>query len=151
MPQSLAQIYIHIVFATKHRYPFLKDKTIRKELHTYIGGLCNHLDCQSIIVGGYIDHEHILCRFSRSITIAKLVGEVKRNSSKWIKTKGNAFTKFVWQNGYGVFSVGRSEIDRVKTYIENQEQHHKNRNFQDEYRAFLDEYNIEYDERYVWD
>ena len=151
MPQSLAQVIIHIVFSTKNRDPFLSDDDIRKEMHSYLGGTCNNLDCQVIVIGGVSDHVHILLKFSRNISIAKLVGEIKRSSSKWIKTKGGMLTKFSWQNGYGVFSVGRSEIERVKSYILNQEEHHRKRSFQDEYRKFLREYEIEYDEKYVWD
>ena len=151
MPQSLAQVIIHIVFSTKNRDPFLSDDDIRKEMHSYLGGTCNNLDCPVIVIGGVSDHVHIILKFSRNISIAKLVGEIKRSSSKWIKTKGGMLTKFSWQNGYGVFSVGRSEIERVKSYILNQEEHHRKRSFQDEYRKFLREYEIEYDEKYVWD
>ena len=151
MPQSLAQVIIHIAFSTRNRAPFLSDTDIRKEMHSYLGGTCNNFDCPVIIVGGASDHVHILLKISRNISIAKLVGEIKRSSSKWIKTKGRMLTKFFWQNGYGVFSVGRSEIERVKNYILNQDEHHKKRSFQDEYRKFLKDYEIEFDEKYVWD
>ncbi|MDP2886247.1 MAG: IS200/IS605 family transposase [Ignavibacteria bacterium] len=151
MPQSLAKVLIHIVFSTKHRYPFLTDKNIRSEMHAYLGGTCNELDCPVLTVGGVADHVHILCILSRNVSIAKLVGDVKRGSSKWIKTKGRRLTKFAWQNGYGAFSVGQSEVERVKAYIGGQEEHHRKRTFQDEYRSFLKDYGVEYDERYVWD
>jgi putative transposase len=151
MPQSLAKVLVHPVFSTKNRYPFLADKEIRDEVHAYLGGTCNELDCPVLKVGGVADHVHILCAPSRSISIAKLVGEVKRASSKWMKTKGKMLTKFAWQNGYGAFSVGQAEFERVRAYIAGQEEHHKKKIFQDEYRAFLKEYDIEYDERYVWD
>jgi putative transposase len=151
MPQSLAKVILHIVFSTKNRFPFLSDKTVRNELHAYIGGTCNNLDCQVIIVGGVEDHIHILCSLSRNISIAKLVGDMKRSSSKWIKTKGGIVTKFAWQNGYGVFSVDQHDVERVRAYIADQEEHHREKIFQDEYRNFLNEYKIEYDERYVWD
>jgi putative transposase len=151
MPQSLAKVLVHLVFSTKNRYPFLADKEIRDEVHAYLGGTCNELDCPVLKVGGVADHVHILCALSRSISIAKLVGEVKRASSKWMKTKGKMLTKFAWQNGYGAFSVGQAEFERVRAYIAGQEEHHKKKTFQDEYRAFLKEYDIEYDERYVWD
>jgi putative transposase len=84
-------------------------------------------------------------------SIADLVGDIRRSSSKWVKTKGRMLTKFAWQNGYGVFSVGGSEVERVKAYIEGQEQHHGKKTFEDEYRSFLKDYGVEYDERYVWD
>jgi len=120
-------------------------------MHAYLGGTCNELQCPVLIVGGVADHVHILCGLSRNMSIAKLVGDVKRGSSKWIKTKGRMLTKFAWQNGYGVFSVGQTEVERVREYIAGQEEHHRRKTFQDEYRSFLKEYGIDYDERYVWD
>lgn len=151
MPQSLAKVYVHIVFSTKCRYPFLSDKNIRGEMHAYLGGTCNELDCPVLTVGGAADHIHVLCRLTRNLSIAKVICDLKRSSSKWVKTKGALLAKFSWQNGYGVFSVGQSEVERVRTYIEGQEEHHRKRIFQDEFRSFLKDYGVEYDERYVWD
>lgn len=118
MPQSLARIVVHIVFSTKYRYPYLVDKSIRNEMHAYIGGTCNELQCPVLTVGGVADHAHILFVLSRSLSIAKVVCDIKRGSSKWIKTKGGMLTKFAWQNGYAVFSVGQADVDRVRKYIE---------------------------------
>lgn len=151
MPQSLAKVFIHIVFSTKTRSPFLSDRNVREEMHAYLGGTCNNLECPVLTVGGVADHVHILCALSRNLSIAKVVGDIKRGSSKWIKTKGRMLTKFAWQNGYGVFSVGQSEVERVRQYIVGQEDHHRKKTFQDEYRSFLKEYGVEYDDRYVWD
>jgi len=151
MPQSLARVLVHIVFSTKNRYPFLSDKDIRGEMHAYIGGTCNEIECPVLTVGGVADHVHVLCALSRNLSIAKVVGDIKRGSSKWIKTKGRMLTKFAWQNGYGVFSVGQSEVERARQYIVGQEDHHRKKTFQDEYRSFLKEYGVEYDDRYVWD
>ena len=151
MPQSLAKILVHIVFSTKHRYPFLSDKTIRKEMHAYIGGTCKALESPVLIVGGSADHAHILCSLSRNYSIAKVVGELKRSSSKWVKQKGHMLKKFAWQNGYGVFSVSQSQVDRVRQYIAGQEEHHRKQTFQDEFRAFLKKHEVKFDERYVWD
>jgi len=151
MPQSLAKVLVHIIFSTKSRFPFLSDITIRSEMHAYLGGTCNNLESPVIIVGGISEHVHILCRLSRSISIAKLIGELKRESSKWIKTKGGILTKFSWQNGYGIFSVSESNVEQVREYILNQEKHHRKKNFQDEYRTFLNKYRVEYNEKYVWD
>jgi len=151
MPQSLARVLVHIVFSTKNRQPFLADREIRHEMHAYLGGTCNELQCSVLTVGGAADHVHVLCALSRKLTIAKVVGDIKRGSSKWIKTEGRMLTKFAWQNGYGVFSVGQSEVERVRQYIEGQEDHHRKKTFQDEYRSFLKEFGVEYDERYVWD
>ncbi|MCK5032234.1 MAG: IS200/IS605 family transposase [Calditrichia bacterium] len=150
MAQSLAKIYLHIIFSTKNRSDFIKTE-IETELYRYIAGILKNLECTAIKIGGTSNHIHILNTFSRTITISKILELVKKDSSKWIKTKGNDFNKFYWQNGYGVFSVSQSRVNKVKTYIESQKEHHKKKMFKEEYREFLKEYNIEYDERYVWD
>ena len=151
MPQSLAKILIHTTFSTKNRRPFLSDRALREETHHYVGGILNHLNCQSIIVGGVEDHIHWLCALSRTCQPAELVKEVKRNSSLWLKTKNPDLKNFAWQSGYGMFSVGFSQIQTVRNYISRQEEHHRRISFQDEFREFLQRYKIEFDERYVWD
>lgn len=151
MPQSLSKVYIHIIFSTKNRYPYLSDKQIRKELHSYLGGTLKELDCPVLTTGGVADHVHVLCMLSKNLSIAKIIGDIKRSSSKWIKTKSGLLSKFAWQNGYGIFSIGQSELERVKAYILNQEEHHRKKSFQDELRAFFKKYEVEYDEKYVWD
>ena len=150
MGQSLVQNYIHIVFSTKYRQPLIKPD-VESELHAYLGGICNQLECQTIKVGGYTDHIHILCKISKKIALMKLVEEVKSHSSKWVKTKGEDYSHFYWQNGYGAFSVNPSQVETVIAYIANQHQHHSKKNFQDEYRAILKKYQVEFDEKYVWD
>lgn len=141
---------MHITFSTKNRYPFI-DKRINDELFSYLGGICKNLECNPLIVGGYKDHIHILCLLSRKIALMKLIEELKTYSSKWIKTKGQSYQKFYWQNGYGGFSIHLGQVDVLKDYISTQEEHHKELSFQDEYRVLLKEYDIDYDERYVWD
>lgn len=150
MPQSLNKIYIHIVFSTKNREPLISDD-IKEELFNYLGGVCKNLECNPIQVGGYKDHVHILCLLSKKITLIKLLEELKSSSSQWMKTKDAKFSSFYWQSGYGAFSVNPTEIEIVTAYIKKQEEHHKIKNFQDEYRAFLKKYNVEYNEEYVWD
>jgi putative transposase len=150
MGQSLARLVTHITFSTKYRQHFI-DAHIENELHHYLGGVCNIMGCQSIKVGGYTDHVHILCLLSKKLALIDLLEEVKKCSSKWIKDKGKAYENFYWQNGYGAFSVNPSETGAVIRYIENQHIHHQKKTFQDEFRKFLDKYAVEYDERYVWD
>lgn len=150
MGQSLVKNYLHIVFSTKQREPLICPP-YEEELHAYLGGICNNLDCQTIKVGGYTDHVHILCMLSKKVALVKLIEEVKSHSSKWMKTKDEKFQDFYWQDGYGAFSVNPSEVDTVIAYIANQHEHHAARTFQDEYRAFLKKYKVEYDERYVWE
>lgn len=150
MPQSISYVYGHITFSTKYRQPLIDDQ-IKTELFEYMAGICNRLKCYPVKVGGYNDHVHILCILSKNVLQTKLLEEVKKGSSKWIKTKGQKYANFYWQGGYGLFSVNPSELEVVASYIENQEVHHQKKTFQDEYRAFLKKYNIDYDERYVWD
>ena len=150
MPQSLVKNYLHITFSTKNRQSLI-DKNIEEELFRYLGGICKNMECNPIIISGHKDHIHILCLLSRKVALMKLIEEVKSHSSKWIKTKGNKYQKFYWQNGYGGFSVNPKQLDDVKNYILNQEEHHKNRTFKEEYLELLMENDIEYDERYIWD
>ena len=150
MPQSLAKILLHTVFSTKDRRPFLSDKAFREELHCYLGGILTQLHCDPLIVGGVEDHVHLLFALTRTATVADIIKEVKRGSSVWVKTK-TRFQDFAWQGGYGIFSIGQSQIDDVREYIASQEEHHRKVSFQDEFRRLLQRYNIAFDERYVWD
>jgi len=150
MGQSLVKNYLHLIFSTKNREPII-EKTIQPELYNYLGGVCNNLESYPVKIGGHDDHVHIFCMLSKKIALIKLMEELKSHSSKWIKTKGENFNNFYWQDGYGAFSVNPSEIQIVTDYITNQEEHHLKKTFQDEYRSFLKKYNVEYDERYVWD
>jgi REP element-mobilizing transposase RayT len=131
MPQSLAQIYLHIVFSTQDRRPYLQDAALRDEMHNYLGGICNNLGCPILRGGGVADHVHLLCRFGRTISIADLVQELKRESSKWVKTKSASFKDFHWQNGYGAFSLSPMHVEPTRSYIATQEEHHKSVTFQD--------------------
>ena len=151
MPQSLAKILLHVVFSTKERRPLLRDRAFREEMHRYLGGILNGLDCPSIIVGGVEDHVHLLCALARTCAPADMVKEVKRGSSLWIKTRAAGFADFAWQSGYGVFSIGHSQIEEVRRYIAEQEQHHHKLTFQDEFRRLLQRYEVMFDEAYVWD
>ena len=148
MPQSLAKVYIHLVFSTKKREPIL-DPAWRDELFRVIGGAANNLKCQSLIVGGVADHVHALFQLGRTISIADAVGKIKSTSSSWLGQRQNL--DFHWQAGYAVFSVSQSNLEAMRTYIQNQEHHHARVSFQDELREWMRRYEIEWDERYVWD
>jgi putative transposase len=151
MSQSLAQVYLHIVFSTKNRYPFLVDPIKRDNLHAYLSKTCRSLDSPSLQVGGVADHVHLLVRLGRTIKIADLIRELKRSSSKWIKLQAKELARFEWQKGYGAFSISPSHVDPLIVYIKNQEAHHRKISFQDEFRRILKKYRVEYDEKYVWD
>jgi len=138
------------VFSTKYRELSIGDD-IKEELYAYLGGICKQLDCNPIQVGGYYDHIHILCMLSKKMALMKLLEEVKKSSSKWMKAQGTAYQNFYWQDGYGAFSVNPAQVDAVVRYIRNQYQHHSQTSFQEECRGIYQKYNIPYDERYVWD
>lgn len=151
MPQSLSIVYIHLVFSTKARQPFLRDEQTRHSLHAYLGGISKRLDCPPIQIGGMEDHVHILSRFGRKITQAEWVKELKRVSNGWLKEQSDEFSRFEWQGGYADFSVSQSNLEQVKRYIQNQEEHHRKVSFQDEVRELFRKHQQEWDERYVWD
>lgn len=150
MAQTLFQSYFHIVFSTKNRFGFIQPE-IEDELFAYMGGIVRTFDGKLLTAGGTSNHDHLLVSMSKNHLVPDLIGAVKRDSSKWIKTKGRTYSKFAWQDGYSAFSVGYSQIPVVERYIANQKEHHKKHLFEDEMRGFYRKYKIEFDEKYVWD
>lgn len=151
MPQSLAQVYIHLVFSTKDRRPFLRDETFRNDVHAYLGGICGEQKSPALMVGGAEDHVHILVSMGREISISELVRELKRASTMWIQNEKPDHADFLWQSGYGAFSVSPAHREKVTEYIRNQMEHHKEQDFQTEYRRILAKYGVEFKEQYVWE
>lgn len=152
MSQSLAKVYVHIIFSTKNRTPWLKDADLRSELFAYMATvLKNDVDSPALIINGVEDHIHALCRLSRKFAIMDVLKAAKTETSKWIKTKGPGLKAFAWQGGYGIFSVSQSNVEEVKRYIEKQEEHHEKMSFKDEFREICRRHGVEIDERYVWD
>jgi putative transposase len=150
MPQSLARLYIHLIFNTKHRKPLLTD-AVRDSLHAYMAKILQNFGCSPVLVNSVEDHVHILLELARTVSVSQAVEEVKTTSSRWIKTQGQEFAGFAWQSGYGAFSVSASSIASVRRYIADQREHHRAKPFQEEYRAFLRRHGVAFDERYVWD
>jgi len=151
MPQSLAQIYVHLVFSTKNRQSFLHDPDVRGRTHRYLAGICKNRDCPALTIGGIEDHVHLLCRWGRDVTIADLIRDLKRDSTKWIKETVSRLDQFHWQQGYGAFSVSPSHVEPLKQYITDQEHHHLRETFQDEFRRLCRKYGIQIDEQYAWE
>ena len=149
MAQSLTAIYLHIIFSTKDRMPLIDD-LLRPRLWQYIGGICRSENCNPVRIGGTADHVHILCTLSKNTTTTNLINLLKTNSSKWIKSFSQDHKDFLWQNGYGIFSINPQELEKVIEYIDNQAQHHAKRDFCEEFLIFVKKYNIEYDEKYLW-
>jgi putative transposase len=150
MSQSLADIITHIVFSTKNRHPWIKPD-IENELYQYICGISRNLNCPIIKINGVEDHIHILAQLGKTIAISKLISEIKSNSSRWLKAKGREYQEFSWQNGYGGFSVSRSNLEKAKGYLLSQKEHHKKMTFKEELVMFLQQAGISYDEKYLWD
>lgn len=149
MSQSLSRIYIHATFHIKYTSVIIR-KQDSEHLYAYIGKVLNTLGCTPIQIGGVEDHIHILCVLSKNITLAKLMEDVKRHSSRWIKTLHPYYENFAWQGGYGCFSVSQSRVEKTIKYIATQEEHHRVKDFKTEYLAFLKEYGVEYDETYLF-
>ena len=150
MPQSLAKLYVHLVFSTKNRERTITD-AIRPDLHAYMGGTLNGMKCTPIEINTEPDHAHLQFLLGRTTPLSDVVGNVKKSATDWLRTQGPEFRDFHWQAGYGAFSVSQSAVEDVHQYIRNQREHHCTRSFQGEFRAFLAKYEIEFDERYVWD
>ena len=150
MPQSLTKLYAHLVFSTKNRQPFLAEE-IRQRVHAYLATVIRGLDSPYVVVGGVVDHVHILFDMGKMHAPVEFVEQVKRESSKFVKTLGPKYGNFYWQRGYGMFSVSPTHVADAEQYVREQEEHHRTKTFQEEFRELLERYGIEYDERYVWD
>ncbi len=149
MPQSLTKLYAHLIFSTKNRQPFLDDE-IRPRVHAYLATVIRNLDSPWVVVGGVADHVHILFDMGKMHAPVKFVEQVKRESSKFVKTLDAKYQKFYWQRGYGMFSVGPAHRADAEAYVREQEEHHRTKTFQEEYRAFLEQYGIAFEEQYAW-
>jgi putative transposase len=150
MPQSLSNVFVHIIFSTKNREPWL-DFATRPRMHAYLATICRDLNAEVLCVGGVADHVHIVTPLPRTVSQAQLIEGIKKPSSKWIKTLDARYRSFSWQRGYAAFSVSHSQLKTVAQYAQRQEEHHRTRTFQEEYRELLHLHAIEFDEQYVWD
>jgi putative transposase len=151
MPQSLARIWLHIVFSTCERRAYLQNDDLRDEMFRMLGHHAKEAGCPPARIGGWIDHVHVLCGLARTVTVADLVEVLKRETSKWVKQRAADLGLFHWQNGYGAFSVSQSNVDQVIQYIGRQQDHHQRMTFQEEFRRMCVKHNVEIDERYAWD
>jgi len=161
MPQSLSAVYLHAIFSTKDRRPFLRDENLQFSLHRYLGGVSKQLECAPLRIGGVEDHIHILARLGRTITQADWIKEIKRVSSIWVKSQPQPdlssngasapLSEFAWQGGYACFSVSVSNLDAVERYITGQKEHHQKITFQDELRIILKKHGEMWNEKYLWD
>jgi REP element-mobilizing transposase RayT len=150
MADTFSQIYIHLVFSVKGRQNII-HKTWREELFKYVSGIIKGRDQKVFAIGGMPDHIHILISLRPNYMVSELVNSVKTNSSKWINSRGFVKGKFNWQEGYGAFSYGQSQLDHVIQYINKQELHHQRKSFKEEYIELLEKFNVKFDEKYLFD
>lgn len=149
MSQSLAKIYLHIIFhARKDCYIHEQDLS---NLQGYLSGILKQKESTAIKIGGTENHIHMLCTLPRTLSVSDFVRDIKASSSHWLSMQGGCYRNFKWQNGYGAFSVSQSQVEKTKEYIGNQKEHHRRRTWKEEYTAFLQLYGIAFDERYVFE
>lgn len=150
MANTFSQIYVHIVFAVKGRDNVINSK-FKTELYKYICGIVNNNQQKVYAINGMSNHIHILLSIKPNCLLSDLMRDIKASSSKWINTNKYVMGKFQWQEGFGSFSVSQSQLDKVISYIDNQETHHQKLSFKQEYIGLLKSYKIEFDEKYVFD
>ncbi len=149
MANTYTQLYVHLVFAVKHRGCFIAPSW-QQELYAYIIGVIENRHHKVYAIGGMRDHIHIFVSMSPTQSVSELVQEVKRASTLWIKERHLVDGNFAWQEGFGAFSYSKSHVSKVVAYIQNQKQHHVGKTMQEEYIEFLKLFGVEYDERYVF-
>ena len=150
MANTFFSLHYHIVFSTKQRQRFLHGE-IKERVLAYLGGIAKENEAKPVCINGMEDHVHLLLEIPPKHAISKLVQQIKGGSSKWIHDTFADLRAFAWQDGYSVFSVSKSAMPEVIRYIENQEEHHRQKTFQDELRLLLERHGISYDERFLLD
>ncbi len=150
MPQSLVKVLVHVVFSTKNRANLIAPE-IEQELFEYMAGILRNKDSRLLSANGTSNHVHLLIAQSKNIALSLLIQELKKSTSKWIKARNAAFKAFQWQDGYGAFSIGESNVGALKEYIARQKEHHQKKSFESELIEFLQKYGVEYDEKFLWD
>jgi len=141
---------IHVVFSTKNRVDSITPE-IENDLFGYMHGIVENNNSKLLSANGTTNHVHLLISLGRVVPISELIGDIKRDSSVWIKQQNSKYEDFYWQQGYGAFSVGQTEDEMVMKYIANQKEHHKTKDYKTEFRGFLKKYAVQFDEQYVWD
>lgn len=150
LASTYTNLVYHMVFGTKERRSLITP-ALRAELYAYIGGIIRDERGVLFEIGGMADHIHIAAKYRADVSVADMVRLIKTNSSKWAGERRDLTLWYGWQTGYGAFSVSESRLPALRTYIQNQKQHHTTTSFQEEFVALLEKHGIDYDERYLWD
>ncbi len=149
MADNFTCLYYHLVFSTKNRTPWINAE-IQSRLWEFLGGIARQNGMQALQIGGTEDHVHIVLRVPPTLAVSKALQLLKGASSRWVHETFPGLAGFAWQDGYGAFSVSKSQLPEVIAYVANQREHHRVRTFQEEFRMFLERHGIEYTERYLW-
>lgn len=149
MAGKYLSLLVHFTWSTAGREPWI-EAAMREDLYSFIGGIMKNQNSKLIAAGGMFDHIHLYTSMPSTISIADFVNVVKSNSSRWVHESSSRLRNFAWQEGYGAFSVSKSEEGKVVRYIKNQEDHHRKRSFKEELVGLLEKHGIEYDKRYIW-
>lgn len=149
MSQTLVMHLLHLVFSTKNRVDLITPE-LELRLYPYMTGIVRNCDSKLIAINGTPNHLHVLVSLSKKWSLAAFMEQLKKDSSKWIKTQGAEFQDFYWQEGYGAFSIGELQVEKTRGYIAKQKTHHHRMTFQEEYIKFLERNKVPYDERYIW-
>ena len=150
MANTFTSLHCHVIFSTKNREPWLRADN-EERVWSYLGGIARENDMKPVMIGGIENHVHLLLGIPPTLAVSQAVKLIKGGSSAWIKETFPGLRGFGWQDGYGAFSVSKSQVSDVTEYIRGQREHHRVKSFEEEYRAFLDKHEIPYDERYVFD
>ncbi len=150
MAHTYTNLLIHALFSTKQRRPLLHTE-LKPELFCYMGGIIRQLKGKPVLINGPRDHVHLLFVLPSRLSLSDLMEKVKANSSKWVHQRCPSRVLFAWQTGYTAFSVSQSNLEGVRQYIANQEEHHHRLTFKQEVLAFLKKHGIAYDPRFVFD
>lgn len=150
MAQTLVSLLVHVVFSTKNRADMIPPE-IERDLFAFMAGILKNKESRLLAADGTANHVHLLISQSKNISLSLLIQELKKNTSKWIKAQNAKFKDFQWQDGYGAFSIGESNVAALKRYIAQQKEKHQKRSFESELIDFLKKYGIEYNEKYIWD
>lgn len=150
MASTLTKILLHVTFSTKGRAPMIPEH-VEPDLYAYVGGICRRMKSPMIAIGGVADHVHLLVSLSKNVALADLMLNIKRDTSKWIKTQDPSCRRFDWQDGYFAFSIGESGVEATTSYIAGQKKRHARMDYKDEMRAILQKYKMTWDESYVWE
>jgi REP element-mobilizing transposase RayT len=149
MANTFTSLHYHVIFSTKNREPWIRQD-IEQRVWSYLGGIARENDMKALLVGGIENHVHLLLGIPAAVSVSKALQLIKGGSSGWMKESFPGMGGFAWQDGYAAFTVSKSQLAEVETYIRGQREHHRVKTFEEEYRTFLDKHEVQFKEEYVF-